>query len=182
MIPKRLVLTAAVVTLIAGAASAQTPVFDAFRAVCVTPAVDFVAVRAAADAHGWGATDTTADASMPGVVVADQLTRATSVDKTGLVLSAWHGAKGPVKISDCTVHVAKANFPALSGDVAHWLTFPAADTSAKRVTYRFTTDGDHLKPLTPADFDAAAGAAGLQILTVSGDQNGAVLDLMMIKK
>jgi hypothetical protein len=181
VILKRLVLIAAATSL-GGAASGQTAAFDAFRQVCAGPATDFAAVRAAADSHGWTTTDTTADANMPGVVIGEQMTRATSVDKTGLVLSAWHGTKGAVKISDCTVHVAKADFSALTHEVAGWLAFPAAETSAKRVAYRFTADGDHLKPLTPADFDAAAGAAGLQILSVSGDQNGAVLDLMMIKK
>lgn len=163
-------------------AQAGSPVFTAFASVCGQPAADFPAVRAAADGHGWGATDVTADANMPGVTIADKMTRAFTADKTGLVLSAWRGTKGDVKISDCTVHVAKADFDSLKGEASAWLAFPAQDSTPKHATFRFTDAGGGHKALTSADFDAAAGGAGLEILTVSGDQNGTVLDLMMIKK
>src|ERR1700737_3220149 len=72
-------------------AQANTPAFAAFATVCATPAADFAAVRSAADAHGWGETGVKADANMPGVTVADQMTRSSNADKTGLVMSAWHG-------------------------------------------------------------------------------------------
>jgi hypothetical protein len=174
-------LTACAVTASAQAADTNSA-FAAFDTVCAGPAAEFTAVKAAADSKGWGATDTTADANMPGVTIGEQLTRANSVDKVGLTLSAWRGTKGAVKISDCTVHIAKAEYPAVLDAAKAWLGFPAQDSTAKRSTFRFTAYGETLKALTPAEFDAAAGAGGLEILTVSGDQSGTVLDLMMIKK
>ena len=174
-------LTACVVTVSAHAAGAS-PAFEAFSTVCGGPAADFAAVKAAADANHWGPTDTTADSNMAGVTVSEKLTRVTDIDKVGLTLSAWRGARGAVNISDCTVHIAKAEYPAVLDAAKAWLAFAPQDTTAKRSTFRFTEDGGAHKALTAADFDAAAGAAGLEILTVSGDQSGTVLDLMMIKK
>jgi len=164
-------------------AAGASPFFDAFANVCAVPAADFAAVKSAAETQRWGPTDTKADASMAGVTVADTLALASSVGKTGLVLSAWHGTtKTGVKISDCTVHVQKSDFPAVKEAAVAWLAFPAQEDSPKRAIYRFTdTVGAH-HPLTPGEFDAAAAGAGLQILTVSGDADGTVLDLMMIKK
>jgi hypothetical protein len=175
----------AVTTLaVSSPAAAQAPgsAFAVFTAVCAEPAADFDAVRKAADGHGWTSSDVKADPNMPGVTIADQLTRATNADKVPLVLSAWRGTKGAVKISDCTVHISKSDFAALSGQVASWLAFPAQDSTPKRSTYRFTEAAGSHKALTPAEFDTAAAGAGLEILTVSSDTNGAVLDLMMIKK
>jgi len=186
VIPSKSVLAALVTTAalagVAAPAAAQSPAFTAFATVCATPAADFAEVRKSADANGWGNTDSKSDADMPGVTIADQLNRANTVDKVDLVLSAWSGAKGAVKISDCTVHVAKSDFATLSGDAAAWLAFPAQESSATRATYRFTGAGGAHKALTSADFDAAAAGAGLEILTVSTSANGTVLDLMMIKK
>jgi hypothetical protein len=164
-------------------AQSNSPVFAAFAMVCATPAADFAAVRSAADAHGWGATDTKADASMPGVTVADQLTRASTADKTGLVMSAWHGeTKSGVKVSDCTVHVARSDFGPLRDEVAAWLAFTAQESTPKKAIYRFTDTGGAHHALVAGEYDAAAGGAGMEILTVSADANGTVLDLMMIKK
>jgi hypothetical protein len=164
-------------------AEGASPVFDAFATVCAVPAAEFTSVKAAADAQRWGPTDAKADASMAGVTVADTLTRASNVAKTGLVLSAWHGTtKSGVKIGDCAVHVQKAELAAMKDAAGAWLTFPAQDDSPKRAIYRFTEAAGAHHPLTSADFDAAAAGAGLQILTVSGDADGTVLDLMVIKK
>ena len=156
--------------------------FAAFATVCAGPAADFTAVKAAADSQGWGPTATTADANMPGVTIGEKLTRATIVDKSGLILSAWRGTKGSVKISDCTIHIAKADYPAVVDATKAWLAFPAQDSTAKRSIFRFTDVGGAHKALTPTEFDVAASGGGLEILTVSGDENGTVLDLMMIKK
>ena len=178
-----LTIAAMVVCAAASAQAADTnSAFAAFATVCAVPAADFAAVKAAADSKGWGATDVTADANMAGVTVGDQMTRANTADKVGLVLSAWRGTKGAVKISDCTVHIAKAEYPAVLEAAKSWLAFAPQDATAKRSAFRFTEDGAIHKALTPAEFDSAAGHAGLEILTVSGDQNGTVLDLMMIKK
>jgi hypothetical protein len=99
------------------------------------------------------------------------------------VLSAWYGTtKSGVKVSDCTVHVAKSDFAPLRDEAGAWLAFTAQETTPKKAVYRFTeADGAH-HPLAAGEYDAAAGAAGMQILTVSADANGTVLDLMMIKK
>ena len=174
-------LMASAVTVAAHAEGAN-PVFNAFADVCAKPAADLTAVKAAADAKGWGATDVAADDAMAGVIVGESLSRATTIEHTGLVLSAWQGTKGAVKISDCTVRIAKANFVGMKDAAANWLAFPAQDATSKRAIYRFTTGGGVYKALTSAEYDAAAGAGGLEILTVSGDQNGTVLDLLMIKK
>jgi hypothetical protein len=164
-------------------AEGTSPVFAAFATVCAAPAANFAAVRSAADAHGWGETDVKADANMPNVTVADQMTRSSTADKTGLVLSAWHGAtKSGVKVSDCTVHVAKSEFDALRDQAAGWLAFPAQENTPKRAIYRFTETGGAHHPLAAGEYDAAAAAAGMEILTVSADANGTVLDLMLIKK
>ena len=164
-------------------AEGSSPAFDAFASVCAVPAANFDAVKSAADAQRWGPSDAQADASMTGVTVADTLTRALTVGKTGLVLSAWHGTtKSGVKIGDCTVHVQSADLAAIKSAAGAWLAFPAQEDSPKRAVYRFTEAAGAHHPLTSAEFDAAAAAGGLQILTVSGDANGTVLDLMMIKK
>ena len=164
-------------------AEGSSPAFTAFATVCATPAADFAAVRSAADAHGWGETDVKADANMPNVTVADQLTRSSTTDKTGLVLSAWHGAtKSGVKVSDCTVHVAKTDFAPLRDEAAAWLAFTAQENTPTKAIYRFTDTGGAHHPLAAGEYDAAAGAAGMEILTVSAGPDGAVLDLMMIKK
>jgi hypothetical protein len=164
-------------------AAGSSPVFDAFANVCAVPAADFASVKTAAATQRWGPTDAQPEASMAGVTVADTLALASSVGKTGLVLSAWHGTtKTGVKISDCTVHVQKAVFPEIKEAAGAWLAFPAQEDSPKRAIYRFTDTAGARRSLTSAEFDAAAAATGLQILTVSGDADGTVLDLMMIKK
>jgi hypothetical protein len=162
----------------------NSPVFDAFASVCAVPAADFAAVKAAAEAKGWVSTTAKPDeASMPGVTVADALALASTVGTTGLTLSAWRGATNTgVKISDCTVHMQGAAYPDIKDAAGAWLAFQAQEDSPKRAIYRFTDAGGAHRSLTPPEFDTAAGAAGLQILTVSGDAKGTVLDLMMIKK
>jgi hypothetical protein len=164
-------------------AEETSPVFAAFATVCATPAAEFTAVRSAADAHGWGATDIKADANMPNVTIADQLTRSSTADKTGLVLSAWHGTtKKGVKVSDCTVHVAKSDFGQMRDQATAWLAFAAQESTPKKAIYRFTDASGAHHALAAGEYDAAAGASGMEILTVSGDASGTVLDLMMIKK
>ncbi len=188
MILPKLALVAVTATAMVGSAvssataAAPGPVFGAFVDVCGDTHADFAAVSRVSSVAAWGETDVKADSNMPGVSVTGQLARSTTVDKTGLVLSAWHGTKGAVQISDCTIHVAKADLDRLRGDASAWLGFQPQDSSAKRAAFRFTeADGAH-KAVTPAEFDAAAAGGGLEILTVSGDANGTVLDLMTIKK
>ncbi|HLZ82656.1 MAG TPA: caspase family protein [Caulobacteraceae bacterium] len=169
---------------IAGAAptAANNPVFAAFTTVCGAPAADLMAVRRAADTHGWGEAGAYADA-MPGVTIADQIGRSFNADKSGLILSAWRGTtKAGVKVSDCMVHAPRSDYDALRDQTADWLAFSAQDSTPKRATFRFTdTAGSH-HPVAASEYDAAAAAAGLEIMTVAAETNGTVLDLMMIKK
>lgn len=167
----------------AAVAAAPNPAFDAFATVCGAPAGDFVAVRAAADAHAWGSAEPTTDSAMPGVTIGERLSRGSTAGNVGLVLSAWQGvtAKG-VKVTACTVHVAKSDFGALRTAATAWLAFAPADITERKVVYRFTDKDSAHHALAAAEYDAAAAAAGLEILTVSGDANGTLLDLLVIKK
>ena len=163
-------------------AAGADPVFDAFTTVCAAPAADFAAVKAAADKLNWGATDLAVDANMPGVVVSERLSRATMVGKDGLTLSAWRGVKGAFNVSDCAVHVAKRPYAAALDSAKAWLQIAPQSSADGHSAFRFTVDAGKPKALTPDDFNAAVAGAGLEILTVSGNQDGVVLDLMMIKK
>jgi hypothetical protein len=183
--PTKTVLAAisATASLLAAVGAAAATPFDAFKTVCGTPAAELAAVTKAADAAGWAPSDTAADANMPNVTVTGTLARATSVEKTGLVLTAWQGAnKAGVKISDCTVHIAKGDLGRARAAAAAWLAFAPQEGDAKRAIFRFTPADGGPKAVDKAEFDAAAGGSGLEILTVSSDASGAVLDLMMIKK
>jgi hypothetical protein len=183
LIVSRIFLAAALAALSLGArAQAADPLFAAFAGVCAAPAADFAGVKAAADSAGWGPSDASADASMAGVEVTDRMARATTAERTDLTLTAWKGAKGGVTISDCAVRIARPAFPAMRAAVGEWAAFSPQERAANRDIYRFTDRAGARVALTNADFDAAAAGAGLQILTVSGDQSGTVLDLMMIKK
>ncbi len=167
-----------------GLAAAPDPAFAAFTTVCGEPAGDFAAVRAAADTHAWGAAEATTDSAMPGVTIGGRLTRGSNAGGVSLVLSAWHGAtaKG-VKVSACTVHVAKSDFGALREAATAWLAFAPADSAdKKKAVYRYTDKEGAHHALAASEYDAAASGAGLEILTVSGDANGTLIDLLVIKK
>lgn len=184
--PVAAALTASVfcVTPASGLAAAPDPAFAAFTTVCGNPAGDFAAVRAAADAHAWGSAEATTDSAMPGVTIGERLTRGSNAGGVSLVLSAWRGVTGKgVKVSACTVHVAKSDFSALRGAATTWLAFAPADgADNKKAVYRFTDkDGAH-HALAASEYDAAASGAGLEILTVSGDAQGTLIDLLVIKK
>lgn len=179
-----LAVLSAAACLLGGAAHAgdSNAQFDAFVQVCATPAADIAAVKAAAAAKGWGASDVAVDSSMAGVDVTDRLSKSLTSDKVGLVLSAWAGTKGAIRISDCAIHIQKAEFSDVRSAAGAWLAIDPQAADAKKATWRFTGAAGAHKALTPADFDAAAAAAGLEILTVSGDESGTVLDLMVIRK
>src|SRR5438309_1219062 len=88
--------------------------FASFVTVCGQPAADLAAVRAAADAHGWGPSDAPPDPAMGGVTVSNQLTRNSTTAAGTLFLSAWQGTtKSGLKVSACTVHAAKTPFEAV---------------------------------------------------------------------
>jgi hypothetical protein len=180
----KFVMTLAAVSAAAAAAQAApaSATFEAFAAVCAAPAADLGAVTAAADAQGWTASNVTPEANMPGVTIGGHLTRTHSANKVDLTLSAWQGLKGAVKVSDCTVRGGKDQYAAAVGAAKAWLAFAPQEDTAKKAIFRFTDNAGTHKALTSGEFDAAAAGAGLEILTVAGDQDGAVVDLMVIKK
>jgi hypothetical protein len=164
------------------ASAAAEANFDAFAKVCADTHADYPAVVTAADAHGWKATQVTA-ATMDGVAVTDKLSRGANVGGAALTLFAWRGtAKGGVRVSACTVRVAKADFAGLQSAAQAWLGFAPQDATAKKATFRYTeADGAH-HALASTEYDTAAAGAGMEILTISSDAQGTVADLLKIKK
>jgi hypothetical protein len=156
--------------------------FDAFAQVCAETHADYPAIVAAADAHGWKATEVTA-ATMSGVAVTDKLSRGSKVGSVALTLFAWRGtAKGNVQVSACTVRFAKGDSAGVQSAAQAWLGFGAQDISPKKAVFRFTeADGAH-HALASTEYDAAAAGTGMEILTVSSDAQGTVVDLLKIKK
>ncbi len=186
MKPVRLALVAALIACEASGASAtwaagdETP-FAAFQTVCLTPNADFETVRAAASA--WRDTEVTGDATLPGVVVASRLTKATKVGGVPLTLFAWSGAtKAGVHVSACTVRVTKPDFDEIQGAAAAYTGFAAQDSAPKKAVFRYTRTASKPIAIDKAGFDAAAAGEGMDILTVTGDVHGSVIDLLKIKK
>jgi hypothetical protein len=185
LLPSTAVASALISLAIISPARGETTnaAFASFVTVCGQPAADLAGVRAAADAHGWAASDAPPDPAMGGITVSNHLTRASKAAGASLILSAWQGTtKGGVKVSACTVHAEKAPFQPVREAAASWLSVPPVDDSAKKAVFRFTDANGAHRALLPAEYDAAAAAGGLEILTVSGDANGAVLDLLVIRK
>lgn len=155
--------------------------FAAFVKVCGATHVDYPAVQAAADANGWKPTQVKSDA-FPGATVTESLSRDSSVGGSALTLYAWRGAKGAFQMSECTVRVGKGQFAEMQGLAQSWLGFAPQSATAKKATFLFTDQGDTHKALASADQDAAAAGTGMQILTVGGDDDGAILGILKIKK
>ena len=164
------------------AATTDSP-FAAFAAVCGDTRADYTAVAASADAHGWRKTEVTGVAAMPGVTVSEKISRAAKAGDAPMTLSAWKGTtKAGVQVSACTVRVTKPVFADLQSGAQAWTGFAAQESAPKKAVYRFADGPDGRKALAAADYDAAAAGAGMEILTVSSDSRGAVVDLLKIKK
>ena len=176
-------LAAAVMAFAAPALAApdNAQSFAAFTKVCGDTHADYPAVLAAADAGGWKTTQVKAD-PFPGVTVADSLSRDSSAGGSALTLYAWRGAKGAIQISECRVRVGKGKLADMQAAAQAWLGFAPRAATAKKATFMFSDEGGARKGLAEADQEAAAAGGGMQILTVSGDQDGAVLGILKIKK
>jgi hypothetical protein len=155
--------------------------FAAFVQICADTQADYPAVVAAADAQGWRPAQVNAD-TLPGVTVTDTLARDKNAGGATLALYAWQGAKGAVHVSECKVRIGKAKSADMQTAAQTWLGFAPQQATAKKATFEFTDDGGAHKALTTADREAAAAGAGMQILTVTGDQDGVILDILKIKK
>ncbi len=159
------------------------PALTAFQTVCATPLADFATVKRAADAGGWAEGQVKSDTTMPSVTISDQMTRGSTNGDQALVMSAWQGLhKSGARISDCTLHADKVAFAAIRDATAAWMAVPPKTNEPKKVIYEFTETAGAHKAVAPSERDAAAAAGGLEILTISPDADGAVLDLLVIKK
>jgi hypothetical protein len=164
----------------ANAAAESTP-FGAFEAVCLTPNADFEAVKSAAAA--WRDTEVVGASTFPNVTVTEKLSKASKVGGVPVTLFAWTGAlKSGVKVSGCTVRVSIPDFEVIKVAAAAYMGFPAQDSGPKKAVFRYTPAAAKPTAIDTSGFDAAAAGEGMDILTITGDVHGAVLDLLKIKK
>jgi hypothetical protein len=164
----------------AHAANDATP-FGAFEAVCLTPNADFAGVKAAASA--WRDTEVVGATTFPNATVTEKLSKASKVGGVPVTLFAWTGTlKSGVNVSGCTVRVSKSDFDEVKVAAATYAGFAAQDSDPKKVVFRYTPAAAKPTAIDKSGFDAAAAGEGIDILTVSGDLHGAVLDLLKIKK
>ena len=180
----RFALAALAVLGLAGTARAQTanPVFTAFHDACMVPDLAPGAVNSAASAHDWKSTNADGHA-IDGFVVSNKVSKARTVGDANLTLYDWTGAKGAVTASECQVQVSAASLAALQGAASAALGFAPAETSPQKVTFRYAGPGASPAAITDkSQFDVAAGAGGLYILTLSASGKGAFISLLKIHK
>ena len=170
----------ALVATSALAATDATP-FGAFQSICLTPNADFATVKAAV--ASWRDTEVTGDTTLPGVTVSDKLTKASKTGGIPVTLFAWTGTtKSGVHVSGCTLRVSKPDFDELQGAATAYAGFAAQDASPKKAVFHYTSASGKLTALDKSGFEAAASGEGMDILTVSSDIHGSVVDLLKIKK
>jgi hypothetical protein len=182
----RISLAAAAAAAIATPALADQAgdTFNAFRAVCGDTHADYTAAIAAAGKTGWQASQF-AGAVMGGVTVIDKADRGKAIGDASLVLTMMHGTavKDPtVNVYTCTLQTDRGGYPALKSAVQGWLGFDPASTTDSVTTYRFTEENGKFRAAAASEFDSAAAAGGMEILTVKRDGNTAILDYVKIKK
>jgi hypothetical protein len=168
--------------LLAAAASpaAASPAFDAFRQVCADNHSDFDAVKAALTTGGWRPAEVKA-ATMQGVTVVESVAREEAAGPVKLTVFAWHGTKGPVQISACTVRVSPMTVGGIVKEAQDWAGFSPQTNTPTQDVWRFTPAGGARKALQPGEYNAAAAAAGLEFFTLSADGADTILDLLKIK-
>jgi hypothetical protein len=162
-------------------AAADPMPFGAFEAVCLTPNAEFQAVKSAAAA--WRDTEVVGASTFPNATVTEKLSKASKVGGVPVTLFAWTGTlKSGVRVSGCTVRVSKPDFDEIKVAAATYTGFAAQDSDAKKVVFRYTPAAAKPTAIDKSGFDAAAAGEGIDILTITGDVHGAVLDLLKIKK
>jgi hypothetical protein len=145
--------------------AAASPAFDGFKAVCGDTHLDFAAVKSAADAGHWVPTEVQSS-TMEGVTVTE---------------FAWHGTKGAVQVSGCTVRVSPGKFADLAHDAGAWAGFAPQVSSPSKSVWQFTENAGAIKAVQKTEYNAAAAAAGLDFFTVTAAGSEAILDLLKIK-
>jgi hypothetical protein len=174
-------LTAAAGLALAMAApAAASPAFDGFKSVCGDTHLDFAAVKSAVDAGHWVPTEVQ-PSTMEGVTVTESLARAVVAGGAKLTLFAWHGTKGAVQVSACTVRVSPGKFADLAHDAGAWTGFAAQVASPSKSVWQFTETGGAMKAVQKTDYNAAAAAGGLDFFTVTAAGPETILDLLKIK-
>ncbi|HEY2482133.1 MAG TPA: hypothetical protein VGI30_08060 [Caulobacteraceae bacterium] len=176
----RLGAAAAAAFIVAALPAAASPAFDGFRGVCGDSDADFAAVKAAADAGHWVATEVQ-PSTMEGVEVSESLARTVAVGGAKLTVFAWHGTKGAVQVSACTVRVSPAKQADMAADAKGWVGFAPQAADAAKASWQFTETAGARKPVQKSDFTAAAAAGGLNFFTVKADGPEIILDLLKIK-
>jgi hypothetical protein len=171
----------AVLAAWAGAACAD-PVFDTFRHLCLDTGADYPAVASAADADGWKPVDAPVSL-VAGVVPTDKLSRGKSIAGADANLEAWRGKTAKnLALADCDVQLGRADFAAAVAEVQGWAGFAPQDNKDQKAIFHFTDVGGAHKSVTPAEYEGAAAASGVEIVTVTGGSGGVNLDLLTIKK
>jgi hypothetical protein len=171
---------AAVAVLFAAMPAAASPAFDGFRGVCGDSHADFAAVKAAVDVGHWAPTEVQ-PSTMEGVEVTESLARTVLAGGAKLTVFAWHGTKGTVQVSACTVRVSPAKLADLAADAKGWVGFAPQAADATKASWQFTETAGARKPVQKSDFTAAAAAGGLNFFTVKADGPEIILDLLKIK-
>jgi hypothetical protein len=169
---------------LAGTAQAQAtdPAFTAFSETCMTADANPDAVTAAANTHGW-TTANAAGQTLPGFTESGKVSKTKKIGDTEISLFSWKGAKGPIFAEECQIHSTRGDLAALQGATAKALGIAAAQTAPTKVVFHYKGPAATPTALTDnSQFDAAAGAGGLYILTLSSDGKGVNADLLKIHK
>jgi hypothetical protein len=177
----RYTLTAtAALALTMGMPAAASPAFDGFQTVCGDTHLDFAAVKSATDAGHWVPTEVQ-PTTMEGVTVVESLARTVVAGGAKLTLFAWHGTKGAVQVSACTVRVSPAKFADLAHDAGAWVGFGPQVADPNKSVWQFTENAGARKAVQKADYNTAAAAGGLDFFTVTAAGPETILDLLKIK-
>ncbi len=149
--------------------------------MCLTPNADILAVKAAASS--WRDTEVTGASTFPNATVTEKLSKASKVGGVPVTLFAWTGTlKSGVHVSGCTVRVSIPDFAVIKVAAADFTGFAAQDSDAKKAVFRYTPSAAKPTAIDRTGFDAAAAGEGIDILTITNDVHGAVIDLLKIKK
>jgi hypothetical protein len=165
----------------ASAAQGADPVFGAFHDACLATGAEPAAVTAATAGHGWKPSEASGT-PIAGFAVTDKVSRTAKVGESELKLFDWHGAKGAISADECQVGVSKTDYAALISATATSLGFVAQQTTPEKSVFQFAGPVDAPKPIDKTGFDAAAGAGGLMLLTISKQGAGAFVELLRIRK
>jgi hypothetical protein len=159
---------------------AASPAFDAFRHVCGDTRADFTAVKAAVSAGGWIPTEVQ-PSTMEGVTVIESLARTAMAGDARITVYAWHGTKGKIEVSVCTMRVTGPKYAVLDGEAKAWVGFAPQTATDEKSSFQFTDAGGARKALDKTGYDAAAAGAGLEMFTVTADGQQTIIDLLKIK-